>query len=191
MGTRIEAKIKTRQKIIESTIQLIQRRGFVKISSKEISNVCGVSQGSIFLHFKTKDGLLSTILNSNIESFEQSLIDGCIPSNTQESFLKNYIEVLAIYEDILSRIYKDYSYLDNSLQKRIDGTEVLLKNLIFDNYKKNSKNSMSIVDSFIAIDAFLSQVKEYLVSKETYTSSNSVIRQKRGRILKLYKMLFE
>jgi len=191
MGTRSEAKIKTREKIIDATMQLIQRRGFVKISSKEISNVCGVSQGSIFLHFKTKDGLLSTILSSNIESFEQSLIDGCIPLDTQESFLKNYIDILSVYEDILSRIYKDYSYLENTLQKRIDGMEVLLKNLIFDNYKKNSRSSMSIVDSFIAIDAFLSQVKEYLVSKETFTSSNSVIRQKRGRILKLYKMLFE
>ncbi len=150
-----------------------------------------MSQGSIFLHFKTKDGLLTTILYSNIESLEQGLIRACKPSDTQDSFLKNYIEILSIHEDILSRIYKDYSYLDNTLQKHVDGLEIIFKNLIFDNYKKNTISTMSIVDSFIAIDAFLSQIKEYLISKETFSSSNSIIRQKRGRISKLYKMLFE
>lgn len=191
IGTRIEAKAKTRQKIIDATKLLIQRRGFVKISSKEISKECGVSQGSIYLHFKTKDGLLTTILYSNIESLEEGLVSACKPSDTQDSFLKNYIEILSIHEDLLSRIYKDYSYLDSTLQKSIDSLEIMFKNLIFDNYKKNTKATMSIVDSFIAIDAFLSQIKEYLISKETFTSSNSIIRQKRGRISKLYKMLFE
>ena len=190
MGIRIDAKAKTRENIIYATKLLIQKRGFVKISSKEISKECNVSQGSIFLHFKTKDGLLTTILNSNIDSLEENLKGICNPSNTQEVFLKNYIEVLSNHEDILARIYKDYSYLDQSLQKRVDGMEIMFKNLIFDNYKKNTKITMSIVDSFIAIDALLSQIKEYLISKETFTSSNSVIRQKRGRISKLYKILF-
>lgn len=190
IGTRIEAKARTREKIIDATKLLIQKRGFVKISSKEISKECGVSQGSIFLHFKTKDGLLTTILSSNIESLEQGLISVCKPSDTQDFFLKNYLEILSIHEDMLSRIYKDYSYLDNKLQKQVDGLEIMFKNIIFDNYKKNTKAEMSIVDSFIAIDAFLSQIKDYLMSKETFTSSNSIIRQKRGRIGKLYKMLF-
>ena len=67
---------------------------------------------------------------------------------------------------------------------------MFIKNLIFDNYKKNPKSDLGIVDSFIAIDAFLSQIKDYLMSKETFTTANSVMRQKRGRISKLYKILF-
>lgn len=191
IGTRIEAKAKTREKIIGATKLLIQKRGFVKISSNEIAKECGVSKGSIFLHFQTKDGLLTTILTSNIESLEEGLKSTCYPTDTQDTFLKNSIEILSIHEDILARIYKDYSYLDSPLQKHVDGLEILFKNLIFDNYKKNTKSTMSIVDSFIAIDAFLSQIKEYLISKDTFSSSNSIIRQKRGRISKLYKMLFE
>lgn len=191
ISIRSETKTKTRNKIIDETKLLIKERGFVKISSKEISKVCGVSQGSIFLHFETKDGLLSTILDSNIDSLEESLEVACNPSDTQDTFLKHYTDILSIHEDILARIYQDYHYLDQTLQKRVDAMEIMFKNLIFDNYKKNTNSTMSIVDSFIAIDAFLSQVKEYLVSKETFSSSNSIIRQKRGRILKLYKMLFE
>lgn len=191
IGTRIEEKEKTRNKIINATTELIQKRGFVKISSKEIAKTSQVSQGSIFVHFKTKEGLLFSILESNIDLLQEDLEIGCKPVDKTDMFLKSYVDIIAKHESILSRIYKDYSYLDNNLQKKIDGLEVILKNLIFENYKKNSKTTMSIVDSFIAIDAFLSQTKEYLISKDTFSSSNSILRQKRGRIAKLHKMLFQ
>ncbi|AIO18456.1 putative HTH-type transcriptional regulator TtgW [Candidatus Izimaplasma bacterium HR1] len=190
IGIRIVEKAKTRQKIIEATEYLIKRKGFVKISSKEISKECDVSQGSIFLHFNTKYGLLMTILESNIESLENDLKQQCTADCSQELLIKNFLEVLNSYEDILARIYRDHSYLENDLKKKVDNLEIFMKNLIFDNYKKNSKETLGIVDSFIAIDAFLSQIKDYLMSKETFTSSNSVLRQRRGRILKLYKILF-
>lgn len=190
MSSRTVEKAKTREKIIKATEFLIRAEGFVKISSKKIATECGVSQGSIFLHFGTKDRLLMTILDSNIDNLEESLKAKCKSDLSSDTFLKNYVEVFAEYEDILSRIYRDYSYLDNDLQKKVDGLEVYLKNLIFDNYKKNASKKMSIVDSFIAIDAFLSQTKDYLMAKETFTTSNSVTRQKRGKLVKLYRMLF-
>ncbi len=190
ISIRAVEKEKTRNKIIDATEYLIRRRGFVKISSKEISRECGVSQGSIFLHFKTKDGLLTTILNSNIDFLEKTINENCNTDDNQDIFIKSLLDSISLSEDILSRIYRDYSYVDHELQKRIDNLEMKMKNLIYDNYKKNSKKSLSIVDSFIAIDAFLSQIKDYLNSKDTFTTSNSVLRQKRGRVTKLYKMLF-
>lgn len=183
-------KARTREKIILATEYLISQKGFVKISSKEIAAECGVSQGSIFLHFKTKDGLLMTILESNIDMLELDLKESCNSNLNTDSFLRNYTEVFSKHENMLARIYRDYSYLNQELQRKIDNLEVFVKNMIFDNYKKNSNKKLSIVDSFIAIDAFLSQTKDYLMTKETFTSSNSVMRQKRGRITKLYKLLF-
>lgn len=190
IGIRDVEKAKTRKKIIDATEYLIKRRGFVRISSKEISKECGVSQGSIFLHFKTKDGLLTTILDSNIDYLEDNIKELCNPKDSKESFIRSLLDSMASAEDILARIYRDYSYLDQDLQKRINNLEITIKNLIYENIKQDSKSNLSIVDSFIAIDAFLSQIKDYLISKETFTTSNSVMRQKRGRITKLHKMLF-
>lgn len=190
INKRTVEKEKTRQRIIDATEFLIRRRGFVKISSNEISKECGVSKGSIFLHFGTKDSLLKAILDRNIDKLEDTIHEQCIITNTQEFFLKNLLDSISLYEDILSRMFRDYSYLDIETTKRIDNLEVTIKNLIYENFKRNSKKILSIVDSFISIDAFLSQIKDYLISKETFTTSNSIMRQKRGRISKLYKMLF-
>ena len=78
-----------------------------------------------------------------------------------------------------------------SIKKKINNLDSTTKNLFFDNVRGNAEKKISIVDSFVSIDAFYSQVIKYLVEKEVYTSTNSVIKQKRGRLLKLYRMLFE
>lgn len=191
MGVREESKIRTRQKIIDNTKMLLLHNGFVKVSTKEIASQSEVSQGSIFLHFGTKDNLLNTILSSNIESLELEVKEKCKPTDSQDLFLRNFLDVLIEYENILSRVYKDYSYLSETLCKQIDSYEAFVKNLFYENFKKKGVKRLSIVDSFIAIDAYNSQLKYYLLEKKVFSDTNSIIRQRRGRIVKLYKMLFE
>lgn len=191
MNMRLEAKLRTRQRIINKTALLLQEVGFLRVSSKEIARTSEVSQGTVFLHFETKENLLTSVIMDELTAFEKGLNDGCDVSLSTEDFMKSYIDLLISYEGILSRVYKDYGYLSENLKKKINNLESTTKNLFFDNVRGNSEKKISIVDSFVSIDAFYSQVIKYLVEKEVYTSTNSVIKQKRGRLLKLYRMLFE
>ena len=191
MGVRSESKQKTRKLILEKTALLIHNKGFLNVSSKEISKECNISQGSIFLHFQTKENLLNTILLTNIGHFERDLNNMCVPKLSKDNFLKNYIDVIIQYESFLSRLYKDLPYLSEALSKSINSLETTTKNLFFENIRNNPDKKLSIVDSFISIDAFFSQVYKNLLDKEIYTESNSIIRQRRGKIVKLYRTLFE
>ena len=191
IGIRSESKQKTRELILAKTALLLHNKGFLKVSSKEIARECNLSQGSIFLHFETKENLLNTILSSNITKFEIELKKNCIPNYSKELFLKNYIDVLIQNESFLSRAYKDLPYLPDALSKSLNGLETTTKNLFFDNLRKNPEKKLSIVDSFISIDAFFAQIQKNLLEKEVYTEFNSIIRQRRGKIIKLYRTLFE
>ncbi len=191
MGIRSDSKEKTRKLIIEKTALLLHNRGFLKVSSKEIARECNLSQGSIFLHFKTKENLLNTILLGNIQDFENQLKNMCLPKYNKELFLRNYLDVLIEFESFLSRAYKDLPYLSEALSKNINGLETITKNLFFENLRNNPDKKISIVDSFISIDAFFAQIQKNLIEKEIYTNSNSIIRQRRGKIVKLYRTLFE
>ncbi len=189
MTLREESKIHTRNHIIECTTKLLAERGFVKISSKEIAKYSGVSQGSIFLHFQTKNDLLSIILMSNIEKLEKAIKLGCDVKKPSEIMLKTLLDVMGDNEDILARVYKDYYYLDDYITKSVDSLETIIKNLIYDNIRKTTDKKLGIVDAFISIDAFISQIKDYIMSKNNY-GGQSILRQRRGRLLKLYKVLF-
>ncbi|MCK5388068.1 MAG: TetR/AcrR family transcriptional regulator [Candidatus Izimaplasma sp.] len=191
MGIRSESKQFTRTLLLEKTAQLLENNGFLNVSSKEISRECNLSQGTLFLHFKTKENLLSTILNGNIKTFEKELLKSCKVDESQDSFLRSYIDVIIQHESFLSRAYKDLPYLPESIKKSFLHLEVVEKNLFFENLRNSSKKNMSIVDSFISIDAFLSQMQKNLLDKEIYTEFNSIIKQRRGKIIKLYKTLFQ
>ena len=191
IGVRSEAKEKTRQLLLDKTALLLDNKGYLMVSSKEISKECNLSQGTLFLHFKTKENLLSIIINNNIDNFERELIKRCIITDNRELFLKSYIDVLIEHESFLSRAYKDLPYLNGNLKQSIVNLETLTKNLFFDNLRKNPGRKLSIVNSFISIDAFISQIHKNLVEKEIYSQFNSIIRQRRGKIVKLYRALFE
>ena len=191
LGVRQESKNNTREKILKETSKLLQQSGFIKVSTKNISKECEVSQGTIFLHFKTKENLLNTILSSNIEALEIELNHTCSTNDSQEKFLRSFLDSLINHENILSRAYKDYPYLGNSLRKQIDSIDIFFKNIFYDNIKMNRSSSLNILDLFLAIDAFISQLKNYLLEKDVLSSNVSIIHQRRGRILKLYRLLFE
>jgi len=191
MSLRLEQKQLTRDNIIEKTTLLLEEKGFIKVSSKDISKSCGVSQGTIFLHFKTKNNLLNTILASNVSMLEKEITERCNANLDPLLFVRYFIDAITEYEAILSRAYKDYYYLEDSLQKQIDDLGTLIKNRFFDNLKSNRSTTISIIDAFTLIDAFISQIKQYLLEKNVYSRTNSVMKQRRGRIMKLYRMLFE
>lgn len=191
MGIREERKRETRHNILNTTRELLFKNGFVKVSTKEISTTAGVAQGSIFLHFGNKDNLLHEIITQDIIKLNESIKNDVDVKTDRETFLKQFLDCLASNENMLSRIYKDYYYLNDSIKKSIDNVETTLKNMIFDNVRNTPGKLLSIVDSFIAIDAFYSQIVSNLSSKEVYNDLNSVIRQTRGKLTKLYRSLFE
>jgi len=119
MGIRDIQKEVTRQNILENTKELLFKNGFIKVSTKEISRASNVSQGSIFLHFTSKDNLLLTIFTEGMQNIELQLKNNLDSNLPRETFLKDLLDVLGNHENLLSRIYKDYFYLDNDFIKLI------------------------------------------------------------------------
>ncbi len=54
-------ELSTKQKILVSTLKLIDKKPFPQVSTKQIALETGISEGAIFRHFKTKDVLLEEL----------------------------------------------------------------------------------------------------------------------------------
>tara|TARA_Y100001958_G_scaffold88713_1_gene60340 strand:+ start:1259 stop:1837 length:579 start_codon:yes stop_codon:yes gene_type:complete len=54
-------KIATKDKILISTLKLIDEKPFPQVSTKEIAELTGISEGAIFRHYKTKEILLQEL----------------------------------------------------------------------------------------------------------------------------------
>ncbi len=81
--------------IIETAIKLFAQKGFTNTSIQEIANETGISKGAFYLHFKSKDALLLTILDfyyhrlqANIHTYNE------LDLNSREKFIQQIISML-------------------------------------------------------------------------------------------------
>jgi AcrR family transcriptional regulator len=56
-------------KIIRAAAKLFAEKGFSSTSTSEIAEAAGVAHGTVFYHFKTKEGLLSYLYDSLIDNY--------------------------------------------------------------------------------------------------------------------------
>lgn len=70
----------TKERIFEAAKRILQKSGYENLSIKNICEEAGVSNGSFYHHFKTKDDLLSYYIEDQ-PSMESDLLD--IPKDTE------------------------------------------------------------------------------------------------------------
>ena len=61
MTTRQENALKTRQKLLDVTNELIKERGFYKLSISDITQHAGVAAGTFYIYFKHKEEIVLEI----------------------------------------------------------------------------------------------------------------------------------
>jgi TetR/AcrR family transcriptional regulator, repressor for uid operon len=79
-------KSEIREKIIERAVECFGRTGFDKTRMDDISNVSGVSKGTLYLYFKSKEDLFYGICESSLKKVKDQLNDMLI---TKENLVSN------------------------------------------------------------------------------------------------------
>lgn len=72
----------TKEKIFRAAKHILQKKGYEELSIKNICEVAGVSNGSFYHHFKTKDDLLSYYIEDQ-PSINPDLLD--LPLDAEEA----------------------------------------------------------------------------------------------------------
>ena len=72
----------TKEKIFQAAKRILQKSGYEALSIKNICEEAGVSNGSFYHHFKTKDDLLSYYIEEQ-PSVDADCLD--LPANAEEA----------------------------------------------------------------------------------------------------------
>ena len=90
----------TKEKIFKAAKRILQKGGYEELSIKNICEEAGVSNGSFYHHFKTKDDLLS-YYNEEQPSMDPDLLD--LPSSaagTKEAIISVYLNYVHYCEEL-------------------------------------------------------------------------------------------
>lgn len=83
MTTRQENALKTRQKLLDVTNELIKEKGFYKLSIGDITERAGVAKGTFYIYFKHKEEIVLEICK-NLFKETQLKLDKIKDSNITE-----------------------------------------------------------------------------------------------------------
>ena len=121
---QINSKPKTekQQKVLETAIRLFAEKGYANTSTAEIAKLAGVSEGTIFKHYGTKERLLLSIiapfLRELFPQIAQEVVDEIFTEETEtleeflRSLIKNRIQFITENRELFQVFMKELMYRD-------------------------------------------------------------------------------
>tara|TARA_Y100001970_G_scaffold291401_1_gene428422 strand:- start:951 stop:1529 length:579 start_codon:yes stop_codon:yes gene_type:complete len=101
-------KIATKDKILISTLKLIDEKPFPQVSTKEIAGLAGISEGAIFRHYKTKEILLKKLCKEFLNLTTTLDLNNL---ESEEEFKVKLIQFFQFLQKTENQIYKLMLYV--------------------------------------------------------------------------------
>ncbi|WP_377890645.1 TetR/AcrR family transcriptional regulator [Alkalihalobacillus sp. R86527] len=118
--------------IIENAIKLFAKKGFNATSVQEIAKECDISKGAFYLHFKSKDELLFSVLMYYWKRMQRKVNEVATePMTPKEKFtyqVKVFIEELANHREFIIMQFREQAIPFN------EHIEKLMRNMRFNSY---------------------------------------------------------
>lgn len=94
----------TKDKILKTALKLFAKQGIAKTSTAQITKEVGIAEGTLFVHFKTKQDLIDS-LYLNIKKDLGKGIDKCLDQDCVEKSIKT------VSKEMIARLVKNYDQL--------------------------------------------------------------------------------
>jgi len=193
MNKREIVKEKTRDLILKTAKEIFSHNGFLTTNTLSIARECGIAHGTLFLHFKNKETLISTIFKNELIRIANELYRITEESKNMENLLDSYLLFLENDESFFVITAKEFPFYPEKLKNEILNVEVIIRNFFYrmieDGINAGIYKELDITDTI----AFLfGTINYYLTHKELIVFDGSVINSKKESIKSIfYKLLQE
>lgn len=171
---------KRQNQIIKETMKLIHTKGIQGLTIKNISKGVGVTEAAIYRHFKSKDEILSTILDDfrlNLNSKIQPILQNDESAIAKLKSVLNYLtDMICLNPSIVSVIFSDEIFKNKPIL--YDKILLLIKQnnecfkIIVEQGQKSKEIRSDIEASELAIiimGSFRMVVKNWQLNEQTYS----------------------
>ncbi len=106
-----------KQEIKKALFDIITTEGIQKLSTKNLAQHAGLSEGAIYRHFKSKDAIFQSIANDvehdMIENLRKIALSSMSPKTRLKSFICTHYQYLHTHRGINILLFSLASYNDN------------------------------------------------------------------------------
>lgn len=101
----------TRARILQVALELFTERGFAATSTRELSERLGFTKAALYYHFRTKDDLLSALVQPVIDEVRETIVQTPLRASAaaRRAVLAAQIDIITAHLDLLRVLTQDPS----------------------------------------------------------------------------------
>ena len=120
----------SREKIITTTLNMIYEKGYSETSAQDIADLCGISQATIFYHFKTKQKLFVEILyfviQNNRDIYQEMNLSLDTPRKKLKALLTANMKWALNFPEQMNIILLLFNFASFDQQLKVVADEIIL-----------------------------------------------------------------
>lgn len=127
-----EEALRTKQKLLDSALEVMSERSYSSISMTEIAERIGYSKGAIYWHFRNKNDILVSLVNTTCLMTEEELTKLMVEQHNLEglrAYLKRKISIPRINDrfKMLQKLMQHRQEWPEDVRKKV--TDILVKRI--------------------------------------------------------------
>ena len=108
----------TRQRILDAAADLFIEQGYAGTSVRDISERMGMTKGSLYYHFASKEDVLNALVTPLIEDLDAFISDASAVARADAGLIERLVDLLDRHGVLLRSLMSDPSVLHNIAMRR-------------------------------------------------------------------------
>ena len=183
-------KEETHERIVKSALRLFEKQGFAATRTQDIAVDAGISHGSIFVHFKTREELLIHVCQRFLTAVDAKTRQGLRGSSGLEPFLYAHMEAISAHEALYTRLIQELSVLPKEVRTLLLETQSAVSSHLKMVLRKDDGSlSLSPDEHYFLFNSWMGVLTYYLLNRDHFTTSERLLKEQGQTIVELFLKL--
>jgi AcrR family transcriptional regulator len=189
-ATRHEQKRQTRALILETAARFAGRAGLVATTTAEIAKAAGISHGSVFAHFATRDDLIAAVVADGAGRIARDVRARAGQGGSLREVLAAHLTSLEHHEAFYARLVIDAPFLPSAARRALVEIQSAISHHLDGALAREiAAGTVRDVPLDLAFNTWIGLVHHYVSNRELFAPRGSVIQRCGARLLDHYLML--
>lgn len=183
-------KERTRKHILDLAFQQFAREGFLNVRTVDIAKAAGLSHGALFVHFPTREDLLTAVIEDFGAAIAGRLHELATPAGEVRQILQAHLTGLTEFELFYTRLVNERQLLPEAAQNTLLGIQsVIALHLIEVAEAAMRKGTIRSMSPHLFFNTWISLIHYYLGNRDWFAPEGSVLTRHGAALLEHFMAL--
>jgi len=183
MTQRDVQKQETRRYIIRTALLLFGENGILGTRTIDIARAAGISHGSIFAHFPTRDDLVASVIGTFGEQAIRRIHDHVGRNAPLHEVLETHLDSIKEYEALYTKLVVEGPLLSPLTRSTLVGIQSAISlHLARAARREMHEGTIKHIEIPLLFNTWIGLIHHYLINSDLFAPGESVL-EKHGRIL--------